>query len=295
MADAKWCGHDSRGNETVRIAADGTKTRLDDVPTIATRYRAWRDKGELIDDHLGFLLPPDQLAGTILIPKYYDPELAAQIKRLEATHDLPALAEFMDAEVLNIQTGVEVGKMAYGTGPIPFIRTSDISNWELKADPKHGVSEELYTALKEQHPAKFDVRAGDIFVVKDGTYLVGTSAVVSDLDTKILYQSHLFKIRVSDSEVIDPWLLFAALNSPIAKRQIRSKRFTQDIIDTLGNRLAEIRVPIPRDAKLRQRIARETERTVQLRSRLREETRRLTLEIEGDAAYGDLESMEEAE
>lgn len=295
MADAKWCGHDSRGNETVRISPDGTKTLLDDVPTIADRYRAWRDKGELANDHLGFALPHDQLAGTIFIPKYYDPELSAQIKRLEATHDLPALAEFMDADVLNIQTGVEVGKMAYGTGPIPFIRTSDLSNWELKADPKHGVSEELYAALKEQHPHKFDVRAGDIFVVKDGTYLVGTSAVVSDLDTKILYQSHLFKIRVSDPEVIDPWLLFAALNSPIAKRQIRSKRFTQDIIDTLGNRLSEIRVPIPRDAELRTRIARETERTVQLRSRLREETRRLTLEVEGDAAYGDLESMEEAE
>jgi type I restriction enzyme M protein len=295
MADAKWCGHDSRGNETVRIGAGGIKTLLDDVPTIAKRYRAWRDNGGLVNDHLGFTLPQDRLAETILIPKYYDPELAAQIKRLEATHDLPALAEFMDAEVLNIQTGVEVGKMAYGTGPIPFIRTSDLSNWELKADPKHGVSEELYTGLKEQYPNKFDVRAGDIFVVKDGTYLVGTSAVVSDLDTKILYQSHLFKIRVRDPEVIDPWLLFAALNSPIAKRQIRSKRFTQDIIDTLGNRLSEIRVPIPRDAELRERIARETERTVQLRSRLREETRRLTLEIEGDAAYGDLESMEEAE
>lgn len=295
MADAKWCGHDSRGNETVQIAADGTKKLLDDVPTIAKRYRAWRDSGELVNDHLGFTLPPDRIAGTILIPKYYDPELAAQIKRLGATHDLPALAEFIDADVLNIQTGIEVGKMAYGTGPIPFIRTSDLSNWELKADPKHGVSEELYAALKAQYPHKFDVRAGDIFVVKDGTYLVGTSAVVSDLDTKILYQSHLFKIRVSDAEVIDPWLLFAALNSPIAKRQIRSKRFTQDIIDTLGNRLAEIRVPIPRDAELRERIARETERTVQLRSRLREETRRLTLEVEGDAAYGDLESMEEAE
>jgi type I restriction enzyme M protein len=295
MADAKWCGHDSRGNETVRIEPDGTRTLLDDVPTIAERYGAWRGREELSNDHLGFTIPPDQLVGSILVPKYYDPELALRIRQLEISHDLPALAEFIDANVLDIQTGVEVGKMAYGTGSIPFIRTSDISNWELKADPKHGVSDELYSTLKAQFPRKFDVRAGDIFVVKDGTYLVGTSAVVSDLDTKILYQSHLFKIRVNDPEVIDPWLLFAALNSPIAKRQIRSKRFTQDIIDTLGNRLAEIRVPIPRDSKLRERIARETERAVQLRSRLREETRLLTLEVEGDEAYRDLETMREAE
>jgi type I restriction enzyme M protein len=38
----------------------------------------------------------------------------------------------------------EIGKMSYGTGNIQFIRTSDISNWELKADPKQGVSEEIY-------------------------------------------------------------------------------------------------------------------------------------------------------
>jgi len=81
--------------------------------------------------------------------------------------------------------------------------------------------------------------------LKDGTYLVGTSAVVSDLDTKILYQSHIFKIRVNNPEVIDPWILFAGLNSPVVKRQMHAKRFTQDIIDTLGNRLSEVRIPVP--------------------------------------------------
>jgi type I restriction enzyme M protein len=295
MADAKWCGHDSRGNETLRVEPDGTKTLLDDVPDIASRYSSWRATGRLDGDHLGFLVPRDRLAGTILIPKYYDPELLAQLANLERSHDLPALSQFIESGALQIQTGVEVGKMAYGTGPIPFIRTSDLSNWELKADPKHGVSEELYAELRAQHPDKFDVRAGDILVVKDGTYLVGTSAVVSDLDTRILYQSHLFKVRVSDPGVIDPWLLFAALNSPIAKRQIRAKRFTQDIIDTLGNRLAEVRVPLPRDTELRQRIARETERAVQLRARLREQTRLLTVEIEGEAAHDDLESLVEVD
>jgi hypothetical protein len=89
----------------------------------------------------------------------------------------------VDIRPCGVTTGIEVGKMAHGTGPIPFIRTSDLSNWELKADPKHGVGEELYKALKDQHPDRFDVQAGDILLVKDGTYLVGTSAVLSDLDT----------------------------------------------------------------------------------------------------------------
>lgn len=39
MAEAKWCGHDSRGNPTIRIGADGKEVLLDDVPKIAVRYR----------------------------------------------------------------------------------------------------------------------------------------------------------------------------------------------------------------------------------------------------------------
>jgi len=39
MADAKWCGHDSRGNPTMRKNAAGELVLLDDVPKIAVRYR----------------------------------------------------------------------------------------------------------------------------------------------------------------------------------------------------------------------------------------------------------------
>jgi type I restriction enzyme M protein len=57
-----------------------------------------------------------------------------------------------------IATGIEIGKMAYGTGQIPFIRTSDLSNWEIKADFKHGVSEDVYQEVKQG----CDVAPGDI-------------------------------------------------------------------------------------------------------------------------------------
>lgn len=39
MADAKWCGHDSRGNPTIRIGPDGKPVVLDDVPLIALQYK----------------------------------------------------------------------------------------------------------------------------------------------------------------------------------------------------------------------------------------------------------------
>lgn len=50
---------------------------------------------------------------------------------------------------------------------IPIVRISDFSNWEIKADVKQGVSEEIY-----QHYAECeDVQIGDILLVRDGTYI----------------------------------------------------------------------------------------------------------------------------
>ena len=34
-------------------------------------------------------------------------------------------------------------------------------------------------------------------MVKDGSYLIGTCAMITKHDTKIVYQSHLYKIRVA--------------------------------------------------------------------------------------------------
>jgi type I restriction enzyme M protein len=39
MADVKWCGHDSRGNPTVRTQPDGTEALLDDVPGLSGDFK----------------------------------------------------------------------------------------------------------------------------------------------------------------------------------------------------------------------------------------------------------------
>lgn len=39
MADVRWCGHDSRGNPTIRKDPDGKAVLLDDVPLVAKRFK----------------------------------------------------------------------------------------------------------------------------------------------------------------------------------------------------------------------------------------------------------------
>ena len=42
MCDVKWCGHDSRGNPTIRINEKGEKVLLDDIPKVAEIYHKGR-------------------------------------------------------------------------------------------------------------------------------------------------------------------------------------------------------------------------------------------------------------
>jgi hypothetical protein len=223
-----------------------------------------------------FWLYSDDIRDFILIPRYYDPSIAADLSALAFHCELRSFADLREAKVIEYHTGDEIGKMAYGTGHIPFLRTSDFSNWEVSHDPKQGVSQAIYN----EYSLHEDVREDDILLVRDGTYLVGSSCIVTKEDARCLYCGGLQKIRAVDTEKLDPYLLLGLLNSYIVKRQFRTKQFTRDVIDTIGNRLDEVVLPIPKSQSTRQSISAAVRRVVQSRIEARHELTRLSAEIE---------------
>ena len=257
MAEARWCGHDSRARTIPH----------NDLPTIAENFDKVTKNKKLDESTLGFLVDESQIKENVLCPRYYDPQIDQELKALKKTHDLRRFGQLVEEGILAISTGDELGKLAYGTGDIPFIRTSDISNWELKADPKHGVNRSYYDSRKE----KQGIRANDLLMVKDGTYLIGTCALITEYDTEIVYQSHLYKIRVQDNKIgLSPFLLLAVLSCQVVQRQIRAKQFTQDIIDSLGERINELILPIPKSKKKRDQITKMVQTSISQRVEARE-------------------------
>jgi len=206
----------------------------------------------------------NHLRNNVLLPKYYDHGIDDELDKLATNCDLVSVQSLIDEGRVSLSTGDEPGKMAYGTGDIPFIRTSDFANWEIKHDPKQGVSEQIYAIYRDSQ----DVKPYDILLVRDGTYLVGTSTVVLPEDAKFVYCGGLYKIRASNG--FDPFLLFGLLNSYVVKRQIRSKQFTRDVIDTLGLRLNEIILPIPKLAGVAGEIASRVRSTIESRVEARD-------------------------
>ena len=266
MAEARWCGKDSRAREIPH----------DELPEIGERFADFQ-RGTLAGTSpLGFEVDESAIDDNVLCPRYYDPEIDGELNRLSATHQLLRFGTLVDEGYLSVKTGDEVGKLAYGMGEIPFVRTSDLSNWEIKIDPKHRLDRKLYESLKTSQ----DVQVHDILMVKDGTYLIGTCGIVTDYDLEIVYQSHLYKIRTHENPYgLNHFLLLAVLSSDIVRRQIRAKQFTQDIIDSLGERINDLILPIPKASEQRQRITSIVKQVVRERVEARELARRAVVEV----------------
>jgi type I restriction enzyme M protein len=266
LSDVRWCGKDSRGRRIER----------DEIPIVAEKLKKFFRGEEFEEDRLGRLIPREKIKNSILIPKYYDPEVERALEELRESHHLITFGDLVRRGAVEVSAGVEVGKLAYGTGQIPFIRTSDIVNWEVRIDPTHSVSEEIYNKWKDKCP---DLKPEDILMVRDGTYLVGNTAMITEEDIvsnpKMLFQAEILRIRVLDRDSISPYLLFGILNSPIVRRQIRCKQFTRGVIDTLGDRIDELVLPIPKDETRRLEIERGVREIIEKRSEYRRKMRDL--------------------
>jgi len=243
MSVIKECGHDKRGREN----------RLDELPLVIKKFK----EREKINgyDRLGFFINVSDIEKSedlILTPKYYNPEIKLKLKELEQSgkYELISLKKLVKDGVINIKRGNEIGSKHYGLGDIPFIRTSDISNWEIRINQETCVDEDVYIKYAKNQ----DLHINDILFVNDGGRMVGEVAIITLHDGKIIIQSHIRRIRIINKEKLNPYLLLYLFKLPIVQEQIESKRFVQATIPSLGSRLLEVILPIPKNENMKKDI-----------------------------------------
>lgn len=235
IAVAYSCGHDRRGRT---IRADG-QTVSDDFVKLAADWhrpahqRQMWSRTTISDPYY-------------LVPRYYDQRLtddvAADAEKLNSP--VVTLGQLVKKGLISIRKGHEVGSEAYGTGDIPFVRTSDIHNFEVSHDPTNCVSEDVYLRYKDQQR----LSSGDILMVVDGRYKIGRCAILHDWTKDCVVQSHLRIISVTEDASFAPIALLYGLSLPSVQREIRRLVFIQSTLGGLGNRINEIRLPDPRSS-----------------------------------------------
>ncbi|MDR1544755.1 MAG: N-6 DNA methylase, partial [Prevotellaceae bacterium] len=276
MSIPTTCGHNKNGKEVYKINKDGSfifdnegnKIVDDEISLVAEQYHSYIQNRTNINSHLGFVVNYSQIRNWIFIPDYYDPELQHEISELEQSndYDVKSIKQLVDDKIIKIKRGNEIGSQFYGKGDVPFIRTSDIVNWDLKIDPIKCVPEEIYEQYKNQQ----DVKENDILFVKDGTFLIGRSAIVTEQEEKIIIQSHLLKIRTLKKDTINPYYLLYLLNTPFVQKQIKKYTFVQGTISTVGDRFYEIVLPIHKDINKVKQISDEIKDIINTKRILRE-------------------------
>ena len=86
-------------------------------------------------------------------------------------------------------------------------------------------------------------------------------------------------------------MLLALLSSPIVKQQIRSKQFTQDIIDTIGKRVLELELPFPKSTEQEQEIIDKVKEVFAKRTEAKNIMRNVLLNITPVHDYDDSSSF----
>jgi type I restriction enzyme M protein len=165
--------------------------------------------------------------------------------------ELITIGELELKKYIDVFKGVDPKISSYESGAIPYIRTSDIVNYEINLDTPISVERDEYNRLCERRK----YFSGDILFVNDGRYRIGNNCILNEYTTEIVVQSHIKVIRIHQSDYIDPYLLLYLLNSPLVKEQIQHKTFIQSTIATLGNRLREIILPIPLNQNRKKEIS----------------------------------------
>jgi type I restriction enzyme S subunit len=115
-------------------------------------------------------------------------------------------------EIVTVKKGDEVGSDNYNRyldkkdSDIPFIRTSDLVNYEVDQFPDFYIPEEIYNELGQ------DVKAGDVLFTKDGK--IGMTAMITKND-KAIIASGMVRLRLKSEAKkynITPEYLFIILS-----------------------------------------------------------------------------------
>ena len=282
-------GHDKDGKTQYILNKDGTKKLDKDENSIIN--------DDLIDLHMKlkntedfdyqkeqklFKINFSQIKNNIFIPSYYI-GVEKTLKALENNRDfqLISIGDLINKKIVHTKNknflprGVEIGSSVYGLGSIPFIRTSDINNWEINLDSHKKTSEEVYNLFR----VKQNIDVGDILLVKDGgPNLIGRTAYITELDTRIIIQSHIFQIKIlKNKKNIDPYLMLHLLNLDIVQKQIKAITFVQGTISTIGNRILDVKLPLPTDLSKRINISNYIKEIIKNKTEIRKKIHNLSL------------------
>ena len=254
MAEAEQMGHDHQGKVMYR---PGTNEVWNDLPMILDELR---DPNDQNNDVVFTVSWEDVAKAGQWIPRYY--AARRRTPRAPRGQRWVLLGDLVDKGVVEAWDGHGSPSSAEkGEGDIPYIRASDIVNWEMYRNPTSGVTQETYDRLTRNRPA---VKKGDVIFVRRGSYRIGTVAMASPRDNQVLLMRELLTLRVqgANDAGITPHYLMALLSSRDVQVQLPGLTFIDTTLPNVGDRWRELRLPVHKDKTEIRRLSATVKRAI---------------------------------
>jgi len=255
MATPEEMGHDHTGRELNRHGSDKV---WDDLAMVLDEI----DDPDNSDNAYVFRVPWTGISHDVLVPRFY--------RKFHTAPEMPdgcygvTLERLIEDRVIEAWDGHGSPlSTAKGRGSIPYIRVADIVNWELYRNPVSGIPEEEYLrklGKTGRHPV-----AGDVIFVRRGSYRIGTVAMASPRDKKVLLTKELLTFRLLDNDNkhnLTPYYLLAALSSKTVQDQMPDLVCVDTTLPNIGDRWKHLVIPIHEDSREVAAISDEVESSI---------------------------------
>lgn len=195
-----------------------------------------------------FKIDKKDIKNEVYVPRYYWKQKEEEIKNLATEHDfkLISIKKLIDDGIIQSFNGHGSPPSEFkGTGEIPYIRVADIINWEIYKNPTALIPEHLYLKIKDSN--KLSLQKEDILFVRRGSYRIGSVAMVSEFDTKVLLTNEITTFRIIDKDNgynLDAYYLMFAMSHRITQKQLYNKIFIDTTLPNIGDRWNELLIPV---------------------------------------------------
>ncbi|XOB41329.1 MAG: N-6 DNA methylase [Candidatus Nealsonbacteria bacterium] len=258
MGVAEEIGHDHNGKPLYRYDEENHKFTdeiWDDTKTI----RKELDNPSNPNNKNVFVVNINDIKNDVFVPRYYWKKRIEKLRKKAKKQNLEfvQIKQLIDKGIIKEFSGHGSPASRYkGRGNIPYVRVADIVNWEIYKNPTSLIPEHIYKSVKGKGR---DLQEKDILFVRRGSYRIGSVAMISKFDIKVLLtrEIHVFRvIKKHNKYGIDPFYLIYLFSHQLTQKQLYNKVLIDTTLPNIARRWEELYLPISKNKEEKETIKR---------------------------------------
>lgn len=256
MGVTEEIGHDHNGKPIYKydeITNDFLKEIWDDTKTV----REELSNPVNPQNRNVFVVDVVDIRNHVYVPRYYWNKRLEKLEEQAKKKNLKfiQIKELIDKGIIRDFSGHGSPNGKYkGKGLIPYVRVADIVNWDIYRNPTSLIPEHVYKKVKGNG---VDLQEEDVLFVRRGSYRIGSVAMLSKFDNKVLLtrEIHVFRILNKKNEYdIDAFYLLYLFSHELTQKQLFNKVLIDTTLPNIARRWEELYLPVAIDVNERKNI-----------------------------------------